>query len=246
MILELRSVGVVFQGATAIESIDLSIPNAKTTVLLGTSGSGKSTILKSILGLVPIASGQILVDGTNLNATNLQEFRRRIGYMTQHGGLFPHLNLRDNIELLVRYLGWSKNRISKRLEELLALTKMDQSLLERFPQEVSGGQRQRASLVRALFHEPSTLILDEPLGALDPLTRYDLQQDLKHIFDQAQKTVILVTHDLLEARFFADQIHVLDGGHIIQSGTYEELHQKPANQFVRKFFKATHIDQEPG
>ncbi len=244
MKLELQSVRVAFGDAVAIDDMDLLIPEAKTSVLLGTSGSGKSTILKCLLGLIPIAKGSLLLDDKvhNLKDADLPSFRRQIGYMTQHGGLFPHLNLRDNIQILAKFLGWKQDKIQRRLDELLVLTKMDATLLNRFPQEVSGGQRQRAALVRALFHEPSTLMLDEPLGALDPLTRFDLQQDLKQIFDHSNKTVILVTHDLIEARYFADRIHVLDRGRIVQSGSYDDLHQRPANGFVRKFFEATHID----
>jgi osmoprotectant transport system ATP-binding protein len=246
----LNNVAVRYDEDTALQSVTIEIPSQQTTVLLGSSGSGKSTILKVLLGLVTPSSGSVAIQApaefAHLSFDNIENLRQHIGYLTQSGGLFPHLTLAENITLLPKYLGWDRPHITKRMTELQEMTRLDGDLLDRFPHHVSGGQRQRASLMRALILDPPIIMLDEPLGALDPITRYELQKDLKAIFSRLKKTVILVTHDLPEAEYFADTIHLLDEGRLIQSGTFQDLRHSPADPFVRKFFEAQHYLQEDG
>lgn len=241
--LELEQTSVQFEGVKALDGISLEINENATTVLLGTSGSGKSTVLKTFLGLLTPTAGRVLVNGQEMRRADFHEMRGRIGYMTQNGGLFPHLTIRDNIVILAQYQKWPRAKTEVRLEQLLHLTRLESNLLHRYPHEVSGGQRQRAALSRAILHDPPTLFLDEPLGALDPLTRYDMQKDLKSIFRALNKTVVLVTHDLYEARFFGDIIHVFDAGRIVQSGRFKDLESQPANNFVKKFLEAYHAEE---
>lgn len=236
--LELRNISVRYGEHYALRQVSLRIEPGQTTVLLGSSGSGKSTVLKVLLGLIEATSGEVLAQGFGIHDKDIAAFRRTIGYMPQGGGLFPHLTLRDNISLVPRFLGWPPEQIKARIEALRELTHLHQNLMDRYPQQLSGGQRQRASLMRALVLEPPILMLDEPLGALDPINRFELQKDLKEIFSNLQKTVILVTHDLPEAEFFAEKIHLFNGGSILQSGRFEELQKQPSHSFVRQFFAA--------
>ena len=156
----------------------------------------------------------------------------------QEGGLFPHLDARQNVSLLARYLGWSAARIDERIEQLHTLFKLPADLLDRYPNELSGGQRQRVSMMRALMLNPDLLLLDEPLAALDPMIRFDLQQELRDIFNEMDKTVLLVTHDMGEAGFFADTIVLLSGGGIVQAGSMSDLLKRPAQPFVEQFIRA--------
>ena len=164
--------------------------------------------------------------------------RRRIGYVVQGGGLFPHLTARENVALVARYLGWPPERIARRISELAALARLDEGALGRYPGQLSGGQAQRVGLVRALALDPEVLLLDEPLGALDPLTRADLQGDLRGVFQALGKTVVLVTHDLAEAAFFAGRLLLLRDGRVVQDGSLEELLRAPAEPFVTRFLRA--------
>ena len=161
-----------------------------------------------------------------------------MGFVIQEGGLFPHLTARDNVTLLARTEKWESARIDARLDELVALTDFPADGLDRWPAQLSGGQRQRVALMRALFHDPELLLFDEPLGALDPLIRADLQRDLREIFRRLGRTVVLVTHDLAEARFFADHIALMNEGRIEQAGDYEDLQSRPATPFVERFLGA--------
>jgi len=235
---EIMNLSYSVQGQPVLQDITISFPDGKVSALLGVSGSGKSTILKLLVGLIQPQQGRILFAKEELQSLDIQEVRRRLGYMTQNGGLFPHMNLAENISLMARYLKWSPSAIQSRLDELLQMTQLDSGLLSRYPQQVSGGQRQRASLARTLMLDPAVILLDEPLGALDPLTRYDLQVDLKDIFKRLGKLVVLVTHDLQEAAHLADTIHVLHEGKIVQSGGFSELQNKTENPFVQRFFRA--------
>ncbi len=237
MMFEIMNLSYSVQGETVLKDITMSFPDRKVSALLGVSGSGKSTILKLLVGLLQPQQGRILFANEELQSLKIQEVSRRMGYMTQNGGLFPHLNLADNISLMARYLKWSPSAIRSRLDELLQMTQLESGLLSRFPQQVSGGQRQRASLARTLMLDPSVILLDEPLGALDPLTRYDLQVDLGDIFKRLGKLVVLVTHDLREAAQLADRIHVLHEGRIVQSGGFKEL-QATDDPFVQRFVRA--------
>jgi len=166
------------------------------------------------------------------------ELRRRMGYVIQDGGLFPHLTAAGNITLMARYLGWSRARVRDRLTELAELTHFPPEGLDRFPVQLSGGQRQRVSLMRALMLDPEVLLLDEPLGALDPMIRSGLQRELKSIFRTLRKTVILVTHDIGEAGFFGDEIVLLREGRAVQRGSLEDLVRTPAEAFVTDFVNA--------
>jgi osmoprotectant transport system ATP-binding protein len=222
----------------ALHSTNLSIELGQTTVLIGPSGCGKSTLLRLVVGLVRPDSGEIIFNGAPVAQEKIHVFRRKIGYVIQEGGLFPHLTARSNILLMARHLGRSDGDTKSRLAELCELTRFSANLLERYPPELSGGQRQRVSLMRALMLSPELLLLDEPLGALDPLVRAALQKDLKEIFVKLQQTALLVTHDLAEAAYLGDEIILMNEGRIVQQGSIIELRDKPANDFVSEFINA--------
>jgi osmoprotectant transport system ATP-binding protein len=236
--LELVGVSKTFGKATALFPTDLALPSGRTTVLLGPSGCGKSTLLRLMLGLLRPDTGAVLFDGQPLTDENAMQFRRRAGYVIQDGGLFPHLTARGNVTLMARYLGRDAPAIDRRLAELAELTRFPAGGLERYPAQLSGGQRQRVALMRALMLDPDVLFLDEPLGALDPLIRSDLQADLREVFRALGKTVVLVTHDLGEAGFLGDLIVLLRGGRVVQRGTLVEMVRAPADPFVSQFINA--------
>ena len=227
-----------YAGATALHSTNLPVERGKTTVLIGPSGCGKSTLLRLIIRLIEPDSGSIEFNGEPITAENINILRRRIGYVIQEGGLFPHLTARANVLLMARHIGNAQEETHNRLLELSELTRFSEKLLPRYPVELSGGQRQRISLMRALMLSPELLLLDEPLGALDPLVRASLQKDLKEIFTRLGQTVLFVTHDLAEAIYFADQIVLMNEGRIVQKGTITDLREKPADPFVREFMNA--------
>ena len=219
--IQIQGVSKTYGQAAALHSIDLTIPAGQTTVFIGQSGCGKSTILRLIIGLIQADSGSVYFEGTRVTPDVVTSLRRKMGYVIQEGGLFPHLTAYDNVALMARYLGWSDERIKGRLNELSELTHFPSEGLERFSVQLSGGQQQRVSLMRALMLDPDVLLLDEPLGALDPMIRADLQVDLKRIFQALGKTVVLVTHDIAEAGFFGDVITLLKDGRVLQKGTLE-------------------------
>jgi osmoprotectant transport system ATP-binding protein len=223
---------------TVLHPTDLTFPEKRTTVLIGPSGCGKSTVLRLLVGLIQPDSGEVLFAGQPVTPATVLGVRRQLGYVIQDGGLFPHLTARGNVTLLAEYLGWAGDQIQRRLSELTELTRFPADGLERYPTQLSGGQRQRVALMRALMLEPAALLLDEPLGALDPLIRADLQEDLRRIFQTLGKTVVLVTHDLGEADYFADTIVLMQAGRIVQQGTLAELWRAPADPFVRRFIQA--------
>jgi osmoprotectant transport system ATP-binding protein len=227
-----------FDSECVIRNITLQIEEGKTTVLIGPSGCGKSTLIRIITGLIKAEEGKVLIDNSELSESNYLGVRRKIGYVIQEGGLFPHLTAFQNVSIVANYIGWERDKIKKRVEELSALTKFPFDGLRRFPAELSGGQKQRVGLMRALMLNPEFLLLDEPLAALDPLIRYDLQGDLKEIFHSLKKTVLLVTHDLNEAVFFGDTIVLMREGEIIQKGKINDFTNSPSNEFVTKFIKA--------
>jgi len=225
-------------GTTALQSTNLSIERSKTTVLIGPSGCGKSTLLRLIIRLIEPDSGSIEFNGEAITPDTIINLRRRIGYVIQEGGLFPHLTARANVLLMARHVGTSDDEMRKRLLELCELTRFSANLLSRYPVELSGGQRQRVGLMRALMLSPELLLLDEPLGALDPLVRVSLQTDLKGIFARLQQTVLFVTHDLAEATYFGDEIVLMNDGRVVQKGSIKELREKPADPFVSEFINA--------
>ncbi len=236
--LELRGVSKSYDRQQALHPTDLIVPTGQTTVLIGPSGCGKSTLLRLMLGLLKADSGSVRFEGTELTTANVQSLRRRMGYVVQDGGLFPHLTARGNVTLMARYLGWDSKHMDARVAELAELTQFPAGGLDRYPAQLSGGQRQRVSLMRALMLDPAVLLLDEPLGALDPIIRSDMQGDLRRIFQLVGKTVVLVTHDLGEAGFFGDLIVLLRAGKIVQQGKLSDLVQRPADPFVTRFINA--------
>jgi osmoprotectant transport system ATP-binding protein len=236
--LQLRGVSKSYDGAAALARTDLRIESGRTTVLIGPSGCGKSTLLRLMVGLLRPDSGEILFEGRPLSHADLLQARRKMGYVIQEGGLFAHLTARGNVALMARYLRQPKDAIDRRVRELAELARLPIDLLERYPAELSGGQRQRVSLMRALMLDPALLLLDEPLGALDPMVRHDLQTDLKRIFRELKKTVVLVTHDIAEAGFFGDPIVLIRDGQIVQQGTLADLVHHPADDYVVQFVNA--------
>ena len=238
VLVQLTKVHKAFGGSVALHPADLDFERGKTTVLIGPSGCGKSTLLRLIIGLLQPDGGTIQFEGQTITAANILNLRRRIGYVIQEGGLFPHLTARANILLMARHLGKPEAEMAARLSELCSLTRLQPEMLTRYPIELSGGQRQRVSLMRALMLSPELLLLDEPLGALDPLVRAALQKDLKEIFARLQQTAILVTHDLAEAAYLGDRIVLMNTGRIVQIGTLQDLRAKPASGFVTEFINA--------
>jgi osmoprotectant transport system ATP-binding protein len=240
--LELHGVSKTYGQNTALHATDLAIAAGRTTVLLGPSGCGKSTLLRLMIGLLRPDGGTVRLDGAELTEANVRGQRHHMGYVVQDGGLFPHLTARGNIVLLAHHLGWTAQRIETRVTELAELTRFPADGLERYPAQLSGGQKQRISLMRALMLDPALLLLDEPLGALDPLIRSELQADLRAIFQQLKKTVVLVTHDLGEAAFLGDHIVLLKEGWIVQQGPLAELVRAPADPFVTRFISAQRVN----
>lgn len=224
-------------GAAVVGPIDLALARGGTLALIGPSGSGKTTVLRMLLGLVAPDAGDILFDGERRDAAD-PAFRRRVGYVVQGGGLFPHLTAAENATLVARHLGWEAARVRERLEALAALTRFPPDAFGRRPRQLSGGQAQRVSLMRALFLDPELLLFDEPLGALDPITRADLQADLRSAFEDLGKTVVLVTHDLAEASYLARGLALLRDGRLVQVGTLDDLVASPADPFVTRFVRA--------
>ncbi|MET0533096.1 MAG: ATP-binding cassette domain-containing protein [Steroidobacter sp.] len=224
--------------AIGADSVNLRVDAGETVALIGPSGCGKSTLLKLAAGLVWPQQGSVIVAGQTLAPGNVLELRQRIGYVIQSGGLFPHLTGEANVTLTARYLRKDARWIEQRVAELAELVQLPRDALSRFPNDLSGGQRQRVSLMRALMLDPAVLLLDEPLGALDPMVRFGLQEDLRRLFQRLGKSVLLVTHDMVEAAFFARNIVLMRAGKIVQRGTYRDLMESPAEEFVRDFVHA--------
>ena len=234
----LAGVSKSYDGQRALRPTDLEISGGRTTVLIGPSGCGKSTLIRLMLGLVRPDGGAVRFEGEEVTVASAPRLRRKMGYVIQDGGLFPHLTARANITLMARYLGQPTGAMDPRVAELSELTRLPVDALDRFPARLSGGQCQRVSLMRALMLDPDVLLLDEPLGALDPLIRFDLQADLRAIFQRLGKTVVMVTHDMGEAAYFADTIVLMKDGSIVQTGTIEDLWQRPSDPFVTRFIEA--------
>ena len=223
----LRNVTKTFGGRVALDDVSLTVESGETHVLLGSTGSGKSTILKLVLGLLRPDSGEVCVDPAV-----------RMGYVVQDGALFPHLSAARNAMLPARAARWSDAAQAARLEELAGLVGLERPLLHRYPHQLSTGQRQRASLLRALILDPPVLLLDEPLGALDPIARAELQRHLVRIIAELRKTVIVVTHDVREAFVFGTTITLMSRGRVVQQGTFADLARHPAEPFVAEFLRA--------
>jgi osmoprotectant transport system ATP-binding protein len=236
--LKLEHIYKSYHGKPVLTDVNLEVAAGATRALIGASGSGKTTLLRVTLGLIPFEKGYVKINDQALLSFRHFEWADRIGYVPQDGGLFPHISARQNISLVPKLRGWSRARIDVRLEELRTLVGLEAAELLRFPYELSGGQRQRAAIMRAAMMDPPVMLLDEPMAALDPLIRRSLQQELKAIFQRLGKTVLLVTHDLGEAVFLAEQISLLHEGRVLQTGTYRELLARPADPFVTLFINA--------
>ena len=236
--LELEGISKKYGDTVVVQPLDLSLSAGTTYAIIGPSGCGKSTLLRLMTGLIPPDSGSVRFESELLTPENVLTIRQKIGYVIQDGGLFPHLSANDNATLMARHLGWTAQRCDDRVEQLAELTHFPREGLDRFPAQLSGGQRQRVSLMRALMLDPHLLVLDEPLGALDPMIRSELQTELKQIFATLEKTVVLVTHDMGEAAFFAESILLLRDGHLVQHGTPQQLLHEPADRFVTQFVRA--------
>ena len=241
----LTDVSKVFAGRAALGPLSLDIPAGRTTVLIGPSGCGKSTLLRLLIGLVEPDAGTVRFDGAPVTPDSARAVRLRVGYVIQDGGLFPHLTARGNVTLMARHLGRPRGSIQARVNELAELTRFPADGLDRYPHQLSGGQRQRVGLMRALMLNPDALLLDEPLGALDPLVRADLQAELRDIFRSLRKTVVMVTHDLGEAAFFADRVVLLRDGRIVQQGSAADLWHRAADPFVTRFVQAQRGPEVP-
>ena len=236
--LELEGISKKYDDTIVVHPLSLTLRAATTYAIIGPSGCGKSTLLRLMTGLVTSDAGTVRFEGDVLTNTNALAVRQKIGYVIQDGGLFPHLTAEENVTLMAQFLGWAAERRTDRVAQLAELTHFPLDGLQRFPVQLSGGQRQRVSLMRALMLDPHLLVLDEPLGALDPMIRSELQAELKEIFATLGKTVVLVTHDMGEAVFFAETVLLLRDGHVVQQGTPQQLLHEPANEFVTHFVRA--------
>ena len=234
----LHDVTKTFGGRVAVDHVSVTVDTGTTHILLGSSGSGKSTLLRLVLGLLSPDTGDISIDGVPVTSAPRREVAQRIGYVVQEGALYPHLTVARNVTLPARARRWRRERIAERLTELADLTGLELALLHLYPSELSGGQRQRVGLMRALMLDPPILLLDEPLAALDPITRASLQLELAGLFHALQKTVVLVTHDIREAFVLGSTITLMNSGRVIQQGVFRDLARDPADPFVAEFLRA--------
>lgn len=236
MIIKFKNTCKSYGAEAAIADFNLDIQKGELLVLLGPSGSGKSTVLKMVNRMVSHDAGQIYFHDQEINSFNVQDLRRRMGYAIQSVGLFPHRTVAQNIATVPKLLGWDTQRVQARVNELLTLLAMDpKQYAARYPHQLSGGQQQRVGVARALAANPDVLLMDEPFGALDPISRAALQVALKQIQQTTGKTILFVTHDIDEALLLATRIVLLNQGRIVQVGTPLELLQQPANDFVVNF-----------
>lgn len=212
-----------YGGLAALDGVSLSVPTGQFVALVGASGSGKTTLLKTINRLVSPDAGQVVLDGEDAGAAPAHILRRRVGYVFQEVGLFPHMTVAENIAITPKLLGWAPERIAARVRELLGLVNLPRDVAGRLPSQLSGGQRQRVGVARALAAEPRVLLMDEPFGALDPVTRDALGRDVRALHERLSLTTVMVTHDMAEAILLADRIVVMKGGAIIAHGTPAEL-----------------------
>jgi len=237
-VIALRDVTKRFGPRVAVDHLSLEVATGTTHVLLGSSGSGKSTVLRLVLGLTTPDAGEVSVDGTPVTAETRAGLLRRVGYVVQDGGLYPHLTAGGNAALPGEAAGWPRDRLRARVAELAAMVGLDEDALAQYPRELSGGQRQRVGLMRALLLDPPVLLLDEPLAALDPIVRAEVQRQLWQLFAALKKTVVLVTHDLREAALLGHTIALLTEGKVVQQGSFVDLAERPASPFVRQFLTA--------
>ena len=234
--IEFSHVSKLFGAQKAVNDLNLNFQEGSFSVLIGTSGSGKSTTLKMINRLVEHDSGEIRFAGEEIRSLPVLELRRRMGYAIQSIGLFPHWSVAQNIANVPQLQKWSRARIDDRIDELMALLGLESNLRERYPHQLSGGQQQRVGVARALAADPQVLLMDEPFGALDPVTRGALQQEMTRIHRLLGRTIVLVTHDIDEALRLAEHLVLMDHGEVVQQGNPLTMLTRPANDFVRQFF----------
>ncbi|HSO57551.1 MAG TPA: betaine/proline/choline family ABC transporter ATP-binding protein [Paenisporosarcina sp.] len=232
-------------GTEALKDVSLTIPTGKLTVIIGPSGCGKTTLMKMINRLEVPTTGDVLIDEQSIKDRDEVELRRSIGYVIQRIGLFPHMTIAKNAALVPTLKGWSAEKTKERVIELMKITGLDpDTYLQRFPLELSGGQQQRVGVVRALAGDPNIVLMDEPFSALDPISREQLQDELRNLQQRIQKTIVFVTHDMDEALKIADHMIVLRSGKVEQMGSSEELIHEPANDFVRNFIGQDRINRQ--
>ena len=236
--LNLRKISKFYGSVGALSDVSLDVPQGATGVVIGPSGCGKTTLVRLIMGLISPDEGEVIIDDELVVEENISGIRRRIGYVVQGGALFPHMTAWANVGLMPKYFGWSRPEISRKVRLLAEMMELPLASLDRYPGELSGGQRQRVSLMRALVLDPEMLVLDEPFGALDPMVRFQLQEHLRGLFRKLKKTVVMVTHDIAEAAFFADEIILMRAGKIVQRGPMSDLLFHPKEEFVTAFLKA--------
>jgi osmoprotectant transport system ATP-binding protein len=237
--IEVRNLSKAFNGKIAVDNISFTVKEGETFVLLGTSGCGKTTTLRMINRLIEPTSGEIKINGKDIREKKPEDLRKQIGYVIQNVGLFPHYTVEENIAIVPKLLNWNKKESSKRVHALMELVGLSpKEFLKRYPHEISGGQRQRVGLARALAADPPVVLLDEPFGALDPITRRQIRKEFITLESLIKKTIVLVTHDVFEAFELGEKICLMDNGKIQQIGTQKELLFAPANPSVKTFFEA--------
>jgi osmoprotectant transport system ATP-binding protein len=236
--IEIIHITKTFGKLRAVDDISFTVKDGETVVFLGTSGSGKTTLLKMINRLIEPDGGEIRIDGRPIRSERPEYLRRKIGYVFQNNGLFPHYTIAENIAIVPRLMGWDKPRTDRRIDTLMEELRLSPAQYRSaYPHELSGGQQQRVGIARALASDPPILLMDEPFGALDPITRASVRKDFKELDELRSKTIVLVTHDVQEAFELADRIFLMDQGKVIQSGTPEELLFSPAGDYVRNFLE---------
>jgi len=236
-VIHLENVSRSFGSVVAVADVSLEIARGETVGLVGTSGCGKTTTLRLINRLVEPTGGRVSVEGRDVGELDPVRLRRGMGYVIQSGGLFPHMSVADNVTLLARLEGWEGPRIESRFEELLGMAHLTEDLAGRYPGELSGGQRQRVGVARALMLDPPILLMDEPFGALDPMTRAGVQDEFLELKHTMAKTIVLVTHDLDEAFRLCDRVALMGEGRLLQVGTREDFRADPRTDDVRRFME---------
>lgn len=244
--IEFINVGMTYPcGNVGLKNINLTINESEVTVFIGPSGSGKTTLLKMINRLEDNTTGEVKINGKNVKEYDIHKMRWDIGYALQQVALFPHMNVEENIAIVPELKKWKKEKINVRIDELLNMVGLEpKKYRKRNPSELSGGEAQRVGIARALAADPKIILMDEPFSALDPITRANLQEDIKKLQKQINKTIVFVTHDIEEAFFLGDKICIIQDGELIQSGTKQEIISNPQNDFVRRFITVKNKEGE--